>query len=134
MISLRLRIPRSIVGAMGAHARTAHPNECCGILAGSPGTATHHFPLVNVLASPILYEADPCELSKLHRAMRNLGIAEVALYHSHPTSDPIPSATDLLRNGYGTTIPHLILGPGGELRAWWLYEASWTEAEWEAVD
>ncbi len=131
MVSPRLRIHRAIFDAMLAHARAEHPNECCGFLAGANGEATHHLPLVNALASPISYEVDPRELLMVHREMRSLGIAEVAVYHSHPTSAPIPSVTDLSRNGYGTSLPHLIIGPGDEVRAWWLGEASYENAEWE---
>ena len=131
---MALRIPRPILDAMRARARAEFPNECCGILAGSPGAATHHFPLVNILHSPILYEADPRELLAIQRAMRALGIVEVAIYHSHPRSAPIPSETDLRRNGYGAMIPHAILGPGDELRMWRLNETSYEEVEWEAVE
>ncbi len=131
MTSPRLRIPRPIFDAMLAHARAEHPNECCGFLAGANGCVTHRFPLVNALASAIAYDVEPRELLAAHRAMRALGIGEVAVYHSHPTSAPIPSASDLSRNGYGATIPHVIIGPGNEVRAWWLGEASFEEAEWE---
>ncbi len=127
----RLRIPRPILDAMLAHAAAEHPNECCGLLAGRDGVATHLFPLVNVLASPVAYEADPRELLALQRTLRSLGVEEVALYHSHPTSAPVPSAADLARNGYGTSIPHVILGPGPEVRAWWLGEETYAVAEWE---
>ncbi len=129
-----LRIPRPILDAMRARARAEFPNECCGLLAGFANAATHHFPLVNILRSPVLYEADPRELLAIQRAMRALGIVEVAIYHSHPSSAPIPSDTDLRRNGYGSTIPHAILGPGDELRMWRLNETSSTEVEWEAVE
>ena len=134
MVSRRLRIPRPIYEAMLAQARAEFPNECCGFLAGSDGTVTHHFPLVNALASPTAYEVDPRALLTVHRALRALGIAEVALYHSHPTSAPNPSDTDLSQNGYGDTIPHLIIGPGDEVRAWWLDEKAFEEAEWAIED
>lgn len=134
MTSSRLRIPRPIFDAMLAHARAEHPNECCGFLAGANGEATHRFPLINALASAIAYEAEPRELLAVHRAMRELGVQEVAVYHSHPTSAPVPSASDLARNGYGATIPHVIIGPGGEVRAWWLDETDFEEAAWEVGD
>ena len=116
---------------MLAHARAVHPEECCGFLAGAGGAATHHFPLLNALASPTAYEVEPRELLRAQREFRALGIGEVALYHSHPTSAPIPSDTDLSRNGYGESIPHVIVGPGAEVQAWWLGEKNYEEAEWE---
>ena len=127
----RLRIHRPIFDAMLAHARTVHPEECCGFLTGRDGVATHHFPLVNALASHVAYEVDARELLAVHRALRALGIEEVAVYHSHPSSAPVPSASDLSRNGYGTTIPHLIIGPDDEVGAGWLNETSHDAAEWE---
>lgn len=129
----RLRIPRPILEAMRTHARAEHPNECCGLLAGPPQLVTHHFPLVNVLASPVVYEADPRELLSVHRRMRELGIEEVAIYHSHPSSAPIPSSTDLARNGYGASIPHLIIGPEGEICGWWLHGAHFEPATWDTA-
>ena len=119
---------------MLAHAHSEYPNECCGFLAGANGEATHHLPLINALASPIAYEVAPRDLLAAHRAMWDLGIAEVAVYHSHPTSAPIPSDTDLLRNGYGETIPHIIIGAGNEVRAWRLKESNFEEIAWEVAD
>ncbi len=127
----RLRIPRPIFDAMLAHARADFPDECCGFLAGIDGVVTHRFPLVNALASPTAYQVDSRELLKAHRAMRNLGIGEVAIYHSHPSSAPVPSASDLSQNGYGDTIPHVIIGPGDEVQVWWIGESTFEEAEWE---
>jgi len=118
---------------MLAHARADFPNECCGFLAGIDGAVTHRFPLVNALASPTAYDVDPRELLKVHRTLREIGIAEVAIYHSHPTSAPVPSTRDLAQNGYGESIPHVIIGPGGEVRAWWLGETTFEAAEWEVV-
>ena len=119
---------------MLAHARADFPNECCGFLAGADGSATHRFPLLNTLASPTAYGVDPRELLEVHRAMRALGIAEAAVYHSHPTSAPIPSDTDLSQNGYGGTIPHLIIGPGDDVRGWWLGETAFEQADWLIVE
>ena len=134
MVPRRLRIPRPIFEAMLARARAEFPNECCGFLAGIDGAATHHCPLGNTLASPTAYEVDPRELLTVHRAMRSLGIVEVAIYHSHPSSAPIPSDTDLSQNGYGRTIPHVIVGPDDAVRAWWLGETDFEEAEWAIVE
>jgi proteasome lid subunit RPN8/RPN11 len=57
----------------------------------------------------------------------------LAVYHSHPTSAPIPSRTDLERN-YSPDVVNLIISLSGsepETRAWWLSEADYCPAEWE---
>ena len=60
----------------------------------------------------------------------------LAIYHSHPTTDPIPSGTDLARN-YSTDVVNFIIGMRGPtplLRGWWLSETAFTEAAWEIVE
>jgi [CysO sulfur-carrier protein]-S-L-cysteine hydrolase len=60
----------------------------------------------------------------------------VAVYHSHPAAEPVPSKRDLERNTYGETVVHLIVGLGrGEpaVKAWWLAEDGYRAAEWAAV-
>ena len=65
--------------------------------------------------------------------MRSRGEEVLAVYHSHPASDPIPSRRDVEENTYGETVVHLIVGLAGEepdVRAWWLTEGGFREAEW----
>jgi [CysO sulfur-carrier protein]-S-L-cysteine hydrolase len=134
--SFRLLIPRPIYEAMLAHARAELPAECCGLLAGTiadgVGRVTQHFPLVNALNSPTEYESEPRSMLAAHKAMRASGIHELAVYHSHPTSEPIPSKRDLERS-YGEHVVHLILGMCGQptVRGWWLTAEGAHEAEWE---
>jgi proteasome lid subunit RPN8/RPN11 len=67
--------------------------------------------------------------------MRQRGIKELAVYHSHPTSDPIPSKTDSERN-YSSEVVNLIISLKNStpsLRVWWLTADSATEAEYEIV-
>jgi proteasome lid subunit RPN8/RPN11 len=135
----RLVIPRSIVEAMLAHARAALPAECCGLLAGTVsdgiGRVTQHLPLVNALSSPTEYESGPRSMLAAHKAMRAAGTDVLAVYHSHPTSDPIPSRRDHERN-YGEQIVNLIIGlrtAEPEVRGWWLTADAAREADWDVV-
>ena len=136
MDPFRLVIPPSIRDAMLAHARAELPNECVGFLAGTVadgvGTVTQCLPLVNELASPteFLTERHP-SLFAAHRAMRAAGAHELAIYHSHPTSPPVPSKKDIERNTYGPTVAWVIIGLAGDepqVRAWWLDESGYREA------
>lgn len=132
-----LQIPRRLVEEMLAHAEAERPNECCGLLAGLGQRARRRYPLVNAAASPALYEADPRSLFAAFKEMRREGTELLAIYHSHPTSPPVPSRTDLARNGYGPEVVHFIvslLSEKPELRGWHLEETVFREAAWTCVD
>jgi [CysO sulfur-carrier protein]-S-L-cysteine hydrolase len=135
----RLVIPRPIYDAMLAHARAELPAECCGLLAGTiadgVGRVTQHLPLVNALTSPTEYESDPRGMLAAHKAMRAGGTDVLAVYHSHPTSDPVPSRRDLERN-YSEHVVNLIIGLRAtepEVRGWWLAAESAREATWDVA-
>lgn len=120
---------------MVAHARAELPNECCGFLAGTVadgvGTVTQCFPLVNELASPAEFLTESRSTFQAFRAMRAVGTDVLAVYHSHPTSVPVPSKKDVERNTYGGSVAWVIVGLAGsepEVRAWWLSEAGYREA------
>ena len=121
---------------MLAQARAALPNECVGLLAGQPGSpVAGHYPLRNALASPVEYESDAHDMFDAVRDMRQKGIDIVAVYHSHPTSAPIPSRKDRERN-YSPDVVNFIIslqGPEPVMRGWWLTEADYREAEWEII-
>ena len=128
-----LHISRALLDAVIAHARAEVPNECCGLLAGSnDGRATRQFPIRNDLASPTEYLTNARDLLDAMKAARAEGIEVLAIYHSHPTSEPIPSKTDLANNTWGETAMHVIVGLAGtevSVRGWWLGEKDFQEAE-----
>jgi [CysO sulfur-carrier protein]-S-L-cysteine hydrolase len=134
----QLSIPRAIYDAMIAQALAELPNECCGILAGSlaTGEVVHCYPLVNAAASPTEYLSDPRSMFEAVRDMRIQGIDMLAVYHSHPTSAPIPSRKDLERN-YSPDVINVIISlkdGKAEPRAWWLSEKDFREAAWQLVE
>src|SRR6185369_3163741 len=96
----RLLMPAQIVSDMFAQACAELPNECCGLLAGNieTGQVTHRYPLVNIAASPVLYHNDAKDLFAAFRDMREKGVEHLAIYHSHPTSEAVPSKTDRANN------------------------------------
>jgi [CysO sulfur-carrier protein]-S-L-cysteine hydrolase len=113
------------------------PNECCGLLAGPivpdllEQTVAERFPLVNADASPREYNADWNSLFRAHRAMRDRDLDTLAIYHSHPTTDPIPSRNDLERNYHGSEVVHLIISLKNEaalVRGWSLRSNDFEEA------
>ena len=125
---------------MVRHARTELPNECCGLLAGVREGDTLRVlawhPLINEAASPTKYLSDGRSMLKADRAMRDAGHEIMAVYHSHPTSEPIPSRTDLEWEYYADVV-HFIIGLSGPeplVRGWWLSKNAFDEAAWHVVE
>jgi len=134
----RLRLPRPLYREMLAHARAELPNECCGLLAGrivaAQAEAVRCFPLVNLLASPTEYAGDPKSQIQVEREIRLEGLETLVIYHSHPTSPPLPSKKDLARNYWGDSVIHFIISMVDEepvMQGWWLREDSFDAADWE---
>jgi proteasome lid subunit RPN8/RPN11 len=133
----RLLLPRPLYAALLEQARAELPNECCGLLGGrvedGVGRVERRYPLINALASPVEYESEPRGMFQAERDMRQHGLRVLAVYHSHPTSEPVPSRKDCQRN-YSPDVMNLIISPrtgGPPVRAWWLGADGYREAEWE---
>ena len=92
-----LRVPSSIVEAMFDHAKKEAPNECCGLLTGKDGLATHHYPATNADGSPTTYSIESRQLFEIHRAARDAGLDILSVYHSHTMTRAYPSPTDVNR-------------------------------------
>ena len=136
-IPFRLRVPRDLVLEMLDHAREELPNECCGLLAGPPGSGDVQqlYRLVNALANPVEFESDPKSMFDADRDMNARGFVILAVYHSHPASAPLPSPADRERN-YDPRVVNVIISLRDmipEVRGWWLNGDKVTEAEWECV-
>ena len=135
----RLVISADIFAAMLDHACAELPNECVGFLAGTVlngvGGVSQFLQLTNALASPTAFETEASSLFAAYKAMRLTGTDVLAIYHSHPTSAPVPSATDLANNTYGPNVMWLIISPKTdppEVRGWWL-TADYRSATWDVV-
>jgi proteasome lid subunit RPN8/RPN11 len=94
------------------------------------------YPLVNAAASPVEYLSDEQSMFAADKDRRRRGLEWLAVYHSHPTSDPVPSRKDRERN-YSPDVMNLIVslrGPTPVVRAWWLTATEAREATWEFVE
>ena len=132
----QLDIPEALLTELIAHARGAAPLECCGLLAGrvadGVGVVTARCPIENALRSSTEYETDARGMLFAFRSMREREIELLAIYHSHPASEPVPSRRDIERNTYGESVVHLIVSLAGAeaaVRAWWLTETGCREAD-----
>ena len=90
-----MRIARSLVDEMVAHAREDLPNECCGMVGGRDGEASEVIRVANSAASPLRYEMDPQEQYDALKAIEDGGGELLAIYHSHTKSAAYPSQTDV---------------------------------------
>ena len=100
----RVQFTNRIAEALFTETRLAHPHECCGLMLGDVigpiTTISAILPTTNVAPDPLRhFEIDPAALIAAHRAARanitvGAGPAVVGYYHSHPTGESIPSATD----------------------------------------
>ena len=147
-MAFRLLIPRHLLEGLIAQALTERPLECCGLLAGvreeakigdnsteSVGRVMRRYPLINAAASPTEFLSDARSMLDADRDMRTCGLDLLAVYHSHPTSRAVPSRTDLARHWYADVICMIVslAAAPPDVRAWWLMETEFREAEWEVI-
>jgi proteasome lid subunit RPN8/RPN11 len=92
-----LTIRQDLIDAMVAHARADHPDEACGIIAGTEGAdlPERFVPMVNAARSPTFYEFDTADLLALYRDLDDRGEEPVVVYHSHTATEAYPSRTDI---------------------------------------
>ena len=105
-----VRIRREVMRQMVDAARLVPAEECCGLLAGKEGLITTLFPATNALHSATEFEIAPQELFRIFRAMRAAGVEHMGIYHSHPTSENVPSPRDIERAYYPEAV-YFILSP-----------------------
>ena len=114
-------IPQAIRDALVEHARAEEPNEACGLVAFREGTAERYLPARNAAASPYRFEL---ETDPQNWFLEDEGY-ELAVFHSHISSPPRPSRTDVENIGLWEGRPYLILSLGtGELAAWTISDGS----------
>lgn len=92
-----LRISQTLVDQMIAHARTDHPDEACGIIAGAESSddPRRFVPMINAERSPTFYRFDSAEQLRVWREMDRADEEPVVIYHSHTATEAYPSRTDI---------------------------------------
>jgi len=120
-----LHLEAGVRDALLDHARDGAgrepPAEICGVLAGRRGppdrvTGVRRVP--NVATHPrTAYELDPAATMATIDRIEDAGDEAVGFYHSHPESDPTPSATDRARATWPGYV-YLIVSPPDAVRAY----------------
>ncbi|TFH86197.1 M67 family peptidase [Billgrantia azerbaijanica] len=92
-----LIIHQLLVDAIVRQARTDHPMETCGVVAGpaGSGTPTRLFAMDNAAKSESYFQFGPHQQLKAWREMERNGEEPIVIYHSHTSSNAYPSRADI---------------------------------------
>jgi [CysO sulfur-carrier protein]-S-L-cysteine hydrolase len=108
-------IPAEVRSALVEHAEAEKPNEACGLIALRSGVAERYIAGRNAADSPYRFEL---EVDPEAWFLEDDGF-ELAVFHSHVSSPPRPSRTDVENIGLWKGRPYVILNlRTGELAAW----------------
>jgi [CysO sulfur-carrier protein]-S-L-cysteine hydrolase len=108
-------VPDDVRAEIAEHARAEEPNEACGLVAFRDGVAERYLPGRNAVASPYRFELD---IDPEAWFLEDEGY-ELAVFHSHVSSPPRPSRTDVENVGLWRGRPYLIYTlRTNELAAW----------------
>ena len=98
-------IPAAVRRALEEHARQEAPNEACGLILLREGLAERYVQGRNAAASPYRFEL---EVEPEVWFLEDDGY-ELAVFHSHVSSPPRPSRTDVENIGLWADRPYVIL-------------------------
>ncbi|WP_074206396.1 Mov34/MPN/PAD-1 family protein [Parasphingorhabdus marina] len=118
---MKLIISSKLMMEMQAMARSASPEEICGLLLGRNNRVDSIRAAKNVAVDRQRhFEIDPAMLITAERDMRNGGMPIVGYYHSHPGNKVEPSPTDAVS-----------AAPDGRI---WLIINGTDAAAWQATE
>lgn len=114
-------VPDGVRQALAQHAEAESPNEACGLVVLKDGVAERYVPGRNAAASPYRFELD---VDPEAWFVEDEGY-ELAVFHSHVSSPPRPSRTDVENIGLWSGRPYLIYTVRtGELAGWRIADGS----------
>ena len=116
-------IPAEVRSALVEHAEVETPNEACGLIVLRDGVAERYVRGRNRAASPYRFEL---EVDPETWFLEDEGF-ELAVFHSHPSSPPRPSRTDLENVGLWEGRPYVILSVRTQKLAAWRIHAGQVE-------
>ena len=97
----RLVLPRKLVTRILLHVLQHEDTESCGLISKSGHNPAHYYAVNNIASEPsIRFEMVPEQQIAAMKHMRSHGEELLAIVHSHPSSPPVPSATDIQECGY----------------------------------
>ena len=119
-------VPPEVREALAEHARAELPKEACGLLLLRDGIAERFEPGRNSLSSPYRFEM---EIDPELWFVEDEGYT-LAVVHSHPSTEPKPSQTDIANIGLWAERPYLIYSfARDELAAWQFVDGAFESLE-----
>jgi proteasome lid subunit RPN8/RPN11 len=108
-------IPAAVRAELVAHSKEEAPNEACGLIVLRDGVAERYVRGRNAAGSPYRFEL---EVPPETWFLEDDGY-ELAVFHSHLSSPPRPSRTDVENIGLWQGRPYVILSLGQDALAAW---------------
>lgn len=93
------------------HLRRALPWEGCGLLGGSGDIVQVALPVPNVASRRDRFRMAPNAQVRALLDLEAQGLLLLAIYHSHPSGPPHPSATDLAAHAYPAALQVIVAHP-----------------------
>lgn len=116
-MAMAVRIASCVVEVIHRAAQAVAPEEACGLLFGSERSIERVVETANRAPDPARhFEIDPATLIAALRAERAGGEALAGYWHSHPSGDTRPSATDAAMAAPDGRL--WLIAAGGRLAAW----------------
>ncbi len=96
-----ITLPRTLATSLLGMAQQSPQAEICGLISAKNGDVSGLYPVTNAADNPAnRYRMDPGAQIDAMRQIREKGEALFAIYHSHPTTQAVPSAKDLSAANY----------------------------------
>ena len=119
-------IPVEVRAQLAGHARDEAPNEACGLIVLRDGRAERYVRGRNTLESPYRFQLD---VDPEAWFLEDEGF-ELAVFHSHPETEPRPSRTDVENVGLWTGKPYVIYSLArDEFAAWTIADGGYSELD-----
>jgi [CysO sulfur-carrier protein]-S-L-cysteine hydrolase len=103
-----VKVRQDALDRIVAHAMEEKPNECCGLLIGTPELVQEAVRARNARRSPTKFQVEPADHFAAIRRARAAGLEVVGAYHSHPNGPSGPSEIDRVRLNDPTMV-HVIV-------------------------
>lgn len=96
-----VHFPRPLINQILQQAQQAEDSEICGLVSARSGQPVHCYPVANAAEQPThRFRMHPQQQIEAMRQIRERGEELFAIYHSHPDTPALPSATDLREATY----------------------------------
>lgn len=121
-MACKIAMSHSIAEQMRLYAKECLPNEACGMLIGIIDSNTHHIhdmiQTPNQAESPVSFVIPDSDVIRVYQMAAERNVQVVGVYHSHPDSPAVPSATDAKYMELNPGVWVIHSGQDGHMRAW----------------